>query len=114
MGQAVVVFDAECKSWYSRFLHKHVNHCYLCVADRGKWLTVEPTQKGLNVHHGEDLPKGTLYCKVSLNNINWRPFFPSCVGLVKHMCGINKPFIFTPWQLYNYLRGRYEDQGEKA
>lgn len=105
---AVIVFDNECKRWYSRFLNKHVNHCYLCVADSGKWLTVEPTQECVNIGFSDKLPAGILYCKVPLNSINGYPFFPSCVGLVKHLCGINKPFIVTPWQLYKYLRGRYE------
>ncbi len=104
-----VVFQDDLSNWWSPFLKKGIRHCYVVKPDRDKLIVCG---KSTNVYDlytidtkngiiGEDCyvldytPKKRKQCLFMLN---------TCVGHTKQILGINKPFIWTPYQLLKYLR----------
>lgn len=43
--------------------------------------------------------------------LGWRPY--TCVEAVKRVLGLDAPAVFTPWQLYRYLRCMAADDGRE-
>lgn len=121
MGKcAAVVFSGDNPHWVAKYLHKEVNHCCLCVLDRGKWIVIEMNYFGVDAYILDDLPKGVYYQRVKIDRFKIFNVakiglsFPTCVSLVKTILGISNPFIQTPWQLLKHLRKKYGQQTEKA
>ena len=107
MGQrAAVIFTSDNTRWFGRFLHKEVNHCLICVMDRGKWVVIDRTSDGLDVYVLDSLPEGVYCQEVIINNPTTFKCSPFCVGMVKCLIGVSNPLIITPWQLLKYLRKR--------
>jgi len=105
MGQqAVIVFDNSNTHWSSKFLSKEINHCYMCVIDRGRWIVMNRSYTGVEMYYLDELPKGVYYRKVTIDRVSLLPCMPTCVGLIKHMLGIYSPIVQTPHQLYMRLR----------
>ena len=99
--------------WWSRFLHPQIKHCYVVVPSYdGAWIGYSKGADGLdvmvsdNVHDiaGDDLlvRSNAVRGKRGLFMLN------TCVGHTKQVLGISKPFIWTPYQLYKYLRKQNE------
>ena len=52
-----------------------------------------------------DLVKNCICIEVEDNkNPTFLPRWLYCVSFIKHVCGISKPWILTPYQLYCELR----------
>lgn len=101
--------------WWTKFLKKGFRHCFLMIKHNNKWLVIDHIMaytdvamiEGLNAAEGIK-NKGYVAFKVKPNRDTnnklhiFRPF--TCVETVKHFLGISNPWIFTPYQLYKYLK----------
>lgn len=103
MGLACIVYTNGNETRYKRYLHT-VNHCFICVADEGKWMVCDYTSRGLELSISPILPKGLYYQRIEINTFSILPYVPTCVGHVKRAAGIYNPLILTPWQLLKYMR----------
>ena len=104
-----VVFTSDRGNWWSRFLHPDVKHCYV----------VRPTG-GQCIVHAKTTGKTDLFNIKAENGIIESSYIilgykqaeasqslfmlNTCVGHTKHLLGIKKPFIWTPYQLLKYMR----------
>ena len=113
---AYVAFGGNPTHWWTRFLKKGFYHCALLIGNGFEWLLIDP------VAHYTDLilirrknapqilkEKGyrlvrttpTLPQKVQFH---LRPL--TCVEVVKRFLGITNPKIWTPYQLFSYLKSQ--------
>lgn len=114
MGQlAAIVYTNDNTHWSARFLNKNINHCFICIADRGKWVVLNKKKSGIEVFISDKLPKGVFYQKVYIDKLSLCNQ-ATCVGLVKCLVGMYNPFIFTPYQLYKYLGENHGVQPKKT
>ena len=108
MGQvAAIVYTNDNQHWSRGLLHE-VNHCFLCVADSGKWIVCDYTSRGLELFITNELPKGLYYQLIEIDSFSVVPFIPTCVGYIKRIAGIYNPLVLTPWQLLKYTRRQNE------
>lgn len=120
----VVVFtEVERTHWWDRFLAPGFRHCYVLVWDEVVWLYVDPAIGRTRVlildqyeprHPREWIhdPDATLIeARADLDDLRLRCpwiFGPiTCVEGVKAVLGIRKFWLFTPLQLFRYLRRRH-------
>ena len=104
-----VVFTGDTGHWWSRFIREDMGHCYVIVPSNGKFIVA-----------GKNTAKYDLYNVDSINGIigpndimlGYKQEATSahlfalntCVGNVKQMLGIKKPFVWSPYQLLKYMR----------
>ena len=110
---AYVAFGGRYTRWWMRFLKKGFYHCFLVLGDGREWVLIDPL-----VHMTDMIVlKNTSIAKVirakgyhlirttpvvpPLTHTQFRPL--TCVEIVKRFLGINRPFIWTPYQLFRYL-----------
>lgn len=107
-----VVFERAGKHWWTRFLHSEIQHCYVLQPEKGRWLVQNKTIRDFEVFTVDDISEyifGNRVVKCKKNarkNALFRP--NTCVEYTKAVLGIKKPFIFTAYQLFKYLRGQHE------
>jgi len=108
-----VVFINDDGHWWSRFLHKEIKHCFVLKPNGQDYIV-----------YGRTTKKFDLFTVTDKNAILDEPFIMmgykqkhpvrslfmlnTCVGHTKQLLGINRPFIWTPYQLYKYMRKHYE------
>lgn len=90
-------------------------HVFILVKDvYGIWIGIDPTFNGLCISYVPVERVNYLmdtYIHIQLQNFNidklqfGYPRLQTCVGLTKSILGIKNLFIWTPRQLYNYLKG---------
>jgi hypothetical protein len=116
MNNYIVIFKpSECK-WF-RWLGAFGHICLLIQDTDGIWVGIDPCMTGytirvLNPNVVEIIKNSYTHVELLDYNTNkWRfgiPMLQTCTGIAKSLLGIKNIFIFTPKQLYNYLkRGRY-------
>ena len=107
-SEVYVIFKDDTSNWWSPLLKKGIRHCYVVKPDRNKLIVCGKSTNDYDLYTidakndiiGKDLlvlsykPKK---CKRGLFMLN------TCVGHTKQILGINKPFIWTPYQLLKYL-----------
>ncbi len=102
-----VVFTNDSGHWWSRFLHPFIRHCYIAIADKGKWLIYAKTMHYVDLFTIDQQPdkiEEVIIVKIDRKTTRQSLFMlNTCVGHVKQILGINRPFIWTPFQLYKYL-----------
>lgn len=107
-----VVFTKDDGHWWSRFLHKDIQHCFVIKPNGADYLV-----------HGRTVDKFDLFTVTDKNVILSEPFrimgykqkhpvrslfmLNTCVGHTKQLLGINRTFIWTPYQLYKYMRNNH-------
>ena len=107
-----VVFINDDGHWWSRFLHKEIKHCFVLKPNGQDYIV-----------HGRTTEKFDLFTVTDKNAILDEPFIMmgykqkppvrglfmlnTCVGHTKQLLGINRPFIWTPYQLYKYMRNNH-------
>lgn len=106
---AYVAFcDDDGPHWWSWMLHPEIRHCYIVIPDNGKWLITSKSTEGVEYVYTEnlsDVVSGDILIKSQRHNARRGLFMlNTCVGHTKQALGINKPFIWTPYQLFKYLR----------
>ena len=109
-----VAFTKDDNHWWSRFLHKDIQHC-LILKPLGYtyYLVSQKTTDKFDLFTVSDkndiLDKPyRLVCCIQKKSPRGLFMLNTCVGHTKQALGINKPFIFTPYQLYKYLRSQNE------
>ena len=104
-----VVFKNDSSNWWSPFLKKGIRHCYIAKPSQNRLIICGKSTKSYDLYT-IDAKNGIIdenfillrykpkQCKRFLFMLN------TCVGHTKQILGINKPFIWTPYQLYKYMR----------
>lgn len=112
--EAIVCFHAQGNHWLDRWLHKEYRHCFVVVLSGDYWIMLDPTMHGpeIKVVADKDNKPDVFYQNcgykvVSLDLKRKLVVYPmtlsNCVGVVKAVLSIQKPFIFTPYQLWRHL-----------
>lgn len=107
-----VVFMKDDGHWWSWLLHKEIKHCFVIKPNGADYIA-----------HGRTTEKFDLFTVTDKNAILDEPFIMmgykqkppvrglfmlnTCVGHTKQLLGINRPFIWTPYQLYKYMRNNH-------
>ena len=112
----VVFTGSAVKHWIIRLLQPGFKHCQMVREDDGLWLIVNKTDSDL---HGitelvYEYPTIRQLCpdavilpvttNIDTRNIQCSLGLSSCVDVCKSLLGINKFWIWTPYQLYKYVR----------
>lgn len=125
--EAWVVFCGETDVPWLKLLKKGYRHCFVLINDGERWLSLDPLSSYMEVqvyHHilpSFDLPnwlenRGYQILKTDIDRSNTQAapiMFFSCVEAIKRLLGIHKRFIFTPWQLYQFLNKAQNRSREK-
>lgn len=114
--KAIVGFGGEPTFWWMRFLKKGFYHCLVALGDGQSWILIDPLVAQIDMivvgHADMDifLTKNgyrTLHVCVESpksRRLYLRPY--SCVETVKRFLGIQNPFLWTPYQLYLFLKNK--------
>jgi len=114
----IVFSEGAVVSWMDRWQEPGFHHVYAARWDGRQWLRFQPTLSGFEI---EALPmigydaqdrilRGTVKILVEtrppsrIPRIPWGIAPATCVEAIKHLIGIRAPLVFTPYQLFNYLR----------
>lgn len=113
MSSRYIGFTKGVDHWWTRFLHPKINHCYLMTIDRGRVIVYEKGITEVKVYTIDEIDDklgndrllrwNTVESEQGLFMLN------TCVGHVKQLLGINRPFIWTPYQLYKYIGSKSWD-----
>lgn len=106
--------------WASKLLGE-IQHCYAIRWDGRYWIKFNPLLGHTDIHVLDFTPKDNILsvvydtkCCAIIRFTGWRdsmsvrnpyPTACTCVEQIKALLGIRKWFLFTPSQLFNYLRG---------
>lgn len=104
-----VVFESsDTKHFLKRFIHPHINHCYLIVVDGDKTIVLNKSIGSVDIYtidELDDILQTKIIIKVKPRKANRNILMiNSCVGQVKQYLGISNPFILTPYQLMRTLK----------
>lgn len=120
-----IVFEhGDMPYWWSKYLQSGFRHCWALRWDGFNWIMINPKLGHTDI---EILPYGSFEdieniridtnCSVIIHAKVWResvrirspwPTAITCVEQIKALLGIRKWFLFTPYDLFNYLiRGKY-------
>jgi hypothetical protein len=103
---------ADRRYWWTRFLKTGFSHVFIKIPLIDGSIIIDPNFNNLQItylENGQKISKNLqkpailvkYYTNVNLNGYQFRPL--NCVEIVKKIIGVNKPLIFTPYQLYRYL-----------
>lgn len=115
---AWVVFSGETDIRWLKIFKSGFRHCFVLLNDGQRWTSIDPISPYTDIqiyYHIEasfDLPtwlegrgNRVVPAMMERNHHKAAPFMPfTCVEAIKRILGIHKRFIFTPWQLYNFLQ----------
>ena len=112
-SEIYVGFSSGIEHWWTKYLHKEINHCYLMMLDRGRVIVYEKGLTEVMVYTIDEISDklgNDLLLKWEAAPTRQGLFMiNTCVGHIKQILGINKPFIWTPYQLFKYLgRGQWD------
>jgi len=118
---SVVAFGDSKLSWL-RWLKPGFRHCFVAVETEVGWIAYDPL-----LHHAKigfvpihpDTPASALADDYLVHGMNAAavcvvpepperfrlPMPLTCVEAVKHVLAIRRPFLLTPWQLWQYIKG---------
>jgi hypothetical protein len=104
-----VVFKQENGHWLSRFLHPTIQHCLVIKPSLGKYIVYEKTKGKLRVYNVESIndiigPTDITVGYMQKEASNSLFMLNTCVGHTKKMLGIDKPFVWTPYQLFKLIQ----------
>ena len=116
--RAVVAFKNAVgprQHWLAPLLKDGFRHCGVAVEAGDYWVFVDPNPDCIRfrVPALKDFDIGKYFRDQGFHTVEYVstgvevrvPLAVSnCVGVVKTVLGIRKPFIITPYQLYRYLR----------
>ena len=88
-------------------LHPTIRHCYVMKADNGRWINYAKATQTIDLFTIDQTEHkiGTNIIRKARRRYARQGLFMlnTCVGHAKQILGINKPFIWTPYQLLKYL-----------
>jgi hypothetical protein len=122
--EAWIVFTGHADLWWLKILKPEFRHCYALLNDGQRWMSVDPlsTFTDIQIYHNIkpnfDLPQwleeqGYKVIKAKIYDHVKKPapwMFLTCVETIKRILGIHKRFIFTPWQLYCFLKNQTQQR----
>lgn len=110
-----IVFSGQSDLRFLKPLRRGFKHCFALIKDGEQWLCIDPlaSHTDVLVHslpaafdlpgwfaaRGHKVMKAQMQKPKTIAPLAWL----SCVGQIKRVLGLHKPFILTPWQLYLYL-----------
>ncbi|MBE6446160.1 MAG: hypothetical protein E7021_01985 [Alphaproteobacteria bacterium] len=113
---AYVAFGGNPTHWWTRFLKKGFYHCVLLIGNGFEWILIDPVMHYTDLilmhqryapeilkHKGYRLIRTTLTLPQTVS-FHLRPM--TCVETVKRFLGISNPKIWTPYQLFLYLKSQ--------
>jgi len=108
-SEVYVVFKGDTGRWWSRLLHTKIRHCFVIEPSKGKFIVYEKDVDKVSIYNVDainDIIGPTDITMSYMKEKSPKPLFMlnTCVGHTKQFLGINKPFIWTPYQLYKYMR----------
>ena len=115
--EILVVFTDQTDLWWLAFLRRGYRHCFLLIRFDNIWISVDALAHKTEIMR-IDIPdsfslikwfesQGDSVVRCPTIQTKLKPLWPSafsCVEAVKRVLGVQKFFIFTPWQLYKFLR----------
>lgn len=106
--------------WACKLLGE-IQHCYAIRWDGKHWIKFNPLLGHTDIHVLDSTPMDNILtvvhdtkCFAIIRYRGWResmfvrnpyPTFCTCVEQIKALLGIRKWFLWTPGQLFDYLRG---------
>ncbi|MDR2412964.1 MAG: hypothetical protein LBD50_02005 [Rickettsiales bacterium] len=112
----LIGFTSKSSKILPRILCKNFRHCIVLFNNRRRgYILAQIALDGVRLvpigaHEIKKLQSaGWIFVKSNPKKSRGRPMVPNfltCVGFAKRALGINKPFIWTPDQLYKYLNNR--------
>ena len=114
--KAWVIFSGQADLPWLKILKEGYRHCYAVLNDGKHWVIVDPLSSymDISIHKTPQDFNLPLWLKNQCHTVvpaeikqveKQAPCMPfSCVEAIKRVLGIHKRFIFTPWQLYQFLR----------
>jgi len=121
--KAYVVFSNNTDLFFLGLLKKNFRHCFLILSDGQNWISVDPLFTNLFIDIQNDIKDEKVFIKwLSENNYKvleaniqgqktfYLPGLCTCVGVIKKILGVRQLFMWTPHQLYKYLKKNNEKQ----
>jgi hypothetical protein len=133
MSRAIVAFGGQTELAWLRVLRPGFRHCFVLVEilahdlgrdkDRGEkmqsgaWVLYNPLSNGTQIAVWPVIDEDTVRAWLSQHGytvvettrrpmtprvFGWRPY--TCVEAVKRALGLHAPGVFTPWQLYCFIK----------
>ena len=113
----LVVFSDQTDLWWLKFLRRGFRHCFILLRFGELWVSVDALAHKTEIMR-IDLPdhfqltswlesQGETVVSCPVRPAYLKTMWPSaftCVESVKRILGLRKPFILTPWQLYQHLQ----------
>ena len=117
--EAIVVFVDKTDLWWLKFLRRGFRHCFVAIRFGDIWMALDGLSNHIEMTR-LDLPdsfsliswfsaEGYTAVSVKIKPSKPQCLWPApvtCVELVKRILAIRKPFLLTPWQLYNHLKNQ--------
>lgn len=116
---ALVIFTDARHLWSARLLKPGFRHCFVLVDKGSCWLLQDPLAHHTDISVLAAAPEheiAAFYLKLgyrvvpsSVRSPIRRPLPPAlftCVEAVKRVLGLRAWWVFTPWQLYRYLKDK--------
>ena len=116
----VIFSDAQEPHWWDMYTRPKFRHCFIVMQAGTGTLQVNYGGRGISVIYGEEPiqeflgrchAEGLTICTAfSCPNDVFRLKLElcTCVSIVKDILGIYSPWMYTPFQLYKYLRKQNE------
>ncbi|MCI5061305.1 MAG: hypothetical protein MRY79_09610 [Alphaproteobacteria bacterium] len=125
--KAWVVFSGQSDIAWLKILRSGFRHCFVLLHDGTCWSSIDPLSSytDIQIHYHVtpdfDLPawlegRGHRVLSMPIKRDHKKPAplaFMTCVESVKRILGIHKRFIFTPYQLYRFLKQQEQTQKQK-
>ena len=117
MDRAIVLFHHDSNHPLRRFLKSGFRHCLVVVETGDYWVLIDPRDgmPKIEVVAGATYDLAGFYRRndymaVETNIVGGKLISPlaltNCVGAVKAILGIRKPFVVTPYRLFKFLEKR--------
>jgi len=110
---AYVAFGGRRTRWWMTFLKKGFYHCFLILGNGKEWILIDPLVHMTDLIVLKNAPIARQIRERGYRLIRVTPMIPplthtqfrllTCVETVKRFLGINRPLIWTPYQLFKYL-----------
>lgn len=120
--RALVVFSGQTDLAWLRIFRPGFRHCFVVIEwpvedARSDWVLYNPLSNATQINIWQDVgcdalcscltEQGYKVVKTHVRPLRhrvlpWRPY--TCVEAVKRALGLHKNGIFTPWQLYKFLK----------
>lgn len=115
---AWIIFSGYSDLRWLKILKPGFRHCFALLNDGQCWVSIDPLSPytDIQIHHqieaSFDLPQwlesqGYRVVSADINKVHKKPapwMVMTCVESIKRILGIHKFFLFTPWQLYKFLK----------